>query len=168
MFKVLFVCLGNICRSPTAHGVFQAQVDSYALSDRFSIDSAGTAAWHIGKSPDERSQHCAASRGYDLSALQARQVTASDYGYYDLVLAMDESNLANLRASCPDKDQYKLKLFLDYSACLESEVPDPYYGGTSGFDHVLDLAESASEGLLAALIPDLAPPESLCAKESPV
>lgn len=150
--KILFVCLGNICRSPTAHGVFQSMVDKLGLSEQFVIDSAGTAAWHIGKAPDERSQQFAKRRAYDLSGLQARQVANTDYEQFDLILAMDESNLAKLRAACPAQHLAKLKLFLDYSDCPESEVPDPYYGGDSGFDHVLDLIESASEGLLQSIV----------------
>jgi low molecular weight protein-tyrosine phosphatase len=150
--KILFVCLGNICRSPTAHGVFQSMVDNQGLSEQFVIDSAGTAAWHIGKAPDTRSQYFAKQRAYDLSSLQARQVASTDYEQFDLILAMDESNLEKLRSACPKQHLSKLKLFLDYSECQESEVPDPYYGGDSGFDHVLDLVESASEGLLRSLV----------------
>jgi len=148
MTRVLFVCLGNICRSPTAHGVFQALVDYHKLSDQFFVDSAGTAAWHIGKSPDERSQIAAKQRTYDLSKLQARQVASSDFEQFDLILAMDESNLHHLQGACPTEYLHKLALFLDYSDSEELEVPDPYYGGVSGFDHVLDLVESASQGLL--------------------
>jgi len=151
MIKVLFVCLGNICRSPTAHGVFQSIVGQKNLSDQFIIDSAGTAAWHIGKSPDSRSQDAAAQRGYDLSKLQARQISQRDFEQFDYILAMDKANLHHLQQDCPSKYQYKLALFLDYSDAGEDEVPDPYYGGAAGFDHVLDLVESASEGLLNTL-----------------
>jgi protein-tyrosine phosphatase len=151
MTKILFVCLGNICRSPTAHGVFQAYVDREHLSEQFLIDSAGTAAWHIGKSPDSRSQLAAKQRAYDLSGLKARQVASSDFEQFDMILAMDKSNLNNLMAECPSQHQGKLGLFLDYTDLPEIEVPDPYYGGESGFDHVLDLTESASQGLLKSL-----------------
>jgi len=154
MTKVLFVCLGNICRSPTAHGVFQTLVDQHKLSDQFLVDSAGTAAWHIGKSPDVRSQKAAKKRSYDLNRLQARQVASSDFEEFDLILAMDESNLRHLQGECPSEHQYKLALFLEYSDCEALAVPDPYYGGVSGFDHVLDLVESASKGLLNALNKD--------------
>lgn len=148
MIKVLFVCLGNICRSPTAHGVFESLVARQNLSERFEIDSAGTAAWHIGKSPDTRSQAAAKRRGFDLGHLRARQVNVADYEHYDYILAMDHSNLSDLKAECPEHLQYKLSLFLHFGEHSEQEVPDPYYGGQDGFDHVLDLVESASLGFL--------------------
>lgn len=151
MIKVLFVCLGNICRSPTAHGVFQALVDRRGLSDKFSIDSAGTAGWHEGKSPDSRSQDQALKRSYDLSFIKGRRVVSTDFETFDYILAMDRSNLENLETLCPGQYLHKLKLFLEFSDRAEIEVPDPYYGGSEGFDHVLDLAESAGEGLLAFL-----------------
>lgn len=151
MHKVLFVCLGNICRSPTAQGVFQSRVDQAGLKEHFFVDSAGTAGWHEGKAPDPRTQKHALSRSYDLSRIQGRQVVFSDFEAFDHIIAMDKANLENLQAMCPEEFQHKLKLFLDFSDCPESEVPDPYFGGTAGFSHVLDLAESASEGLLNAL-----------------
>lgn len=146
--KVLFVCLGNICRSPTAHAVFQAYVDRAGLTDRIEVDSAGTAAYHIGHSPDERSVATARKRGYDLTPLRARQASESDFLAFDYILAMDKQNLADLRDLCPADYQGHLGLFLDFADVSESEVPDPYYGGASGFDHVLDLVEDASEKLL--------------------
>ncbi len=149
--KVLFVCLGNICRSPTAHGVFQTLVAQHGLDALIEVDSAGTAAYHIGKAPDARSVKAAASRGYDLSALRARQVSAKDFQEYDYILAMDEENLANLKRIQPDDYQGKLSLFLAYGQCMEKEVPDPYYGGDQGFMHVLDLVENASFGLLMSI-----------------
>lgn len=152
MIKVLFVCLGNICRSPTAHGVFQTIIDNKGLSDCFEIDSAGTAAWHEGKSPDPRTQKHALIRSYDLSELRARQVKPTDFEKFDFILAMDHSNLANLKEICPENLLHKLKLFLEFGNGDELEVPDPYYGGSEGFDHVLDLVESASEGLLSYMI----------------
>ncbi|MFD2228587.1 low molecular weight protein-tyrosine-phosphatase [Alkalimarinus sediminis] len=149
MIKVLFVCLGNICRSPTAHGVFDGVLKREKLTSKVLVDSAGTAAWHIGKSPDERSQLAAKNRGYDLSYLSARQVEPSDFEGFDYILAMDKSNYANLIEQSSPAFHHKIKLFLDYAQTFtESEVPDPYYGGAKGFDRVLDLVEDACEGLL--------------------
>lgn len=154
MAKILFVCLGNICRSPTAQGVFEQIAAQRRVLDRFEVDSAGTSAWHIGKPPDRRAQKAALQRGFDLSALRARQVSDRDYGYFDYILAMDEANLREMQDQCPPEYQHKLSLFLDYSATNESEVPDPYYGGDDGFDHVLDLVESASSGLIDYALSD--------------
>ena len=147
--KILFVCLGNICRSPTADGVFRAYVERAGLTDQVSVDSAGTAAWHIGKSPDPRSEQAAYERGYDLSLLRARQVLLEDFSEFDLILAMDSENYSNLLSLCPDECKPKVKMFLSYSQiATDGDVPDPFYGGHSGFEDVLDLVESASEGLL--------------------
>ena len=151
MIKVLFVCLGNICRSPTAHGVFQKMIDDRHLSHLFYIDSAGTAAWHIGKTPDSRSQAAALNRQYDLSSLHARKVEMEDFEKFDYIFAMDHENLNNLKSICPIAYQSKLALFLSFSDLGEDEVPDPYYGGSGGFEHVLNLVESASLGFLEAL-----------------
>ncbi len=160
MIKILFVCLGNICRSPSAQGVFEGRLaacfdsclfEGKSLHEAFKIDSAGTAAWHIGKSPDKRSQLAAKQRGYDLSHLSARQVSDKDFAYFDYILAMDKANLKALQERCPREYQHKLALFLDYAEGSEQEVPDPYYGGESGFRHVLDLIESASDGLISHL-----------------
>ncbi len=148
MIKVLFVCLGNICRSPTAHGVFQTMVEDQGLADSILVDSAGTAAYHVGNPPDSRSAATARKRGYDLSNLRARQAVETDFSDFDFILAMDESNLMNLRSLKPHNYSGHLGLFLDFSLEPESEVPDPYYGGDTGFEHVLNLVESASEGLL--------------------
>ncbi len=148
MIKVLFVCLGNICRSPTAHGVFQTMVEDQGLADSILVDSAGTAAYHVGNPPDSRSAATARKRGYDLSNLRARQAVETDFRDFDFILAMDESNLMNLRSLKPHNYSGHLGLFLDFSPEPESEVPDPYYGGDTGFEHVLNLVESASEGLL--------------------
>lgn len=151
--KVLFVCLGNICRSPTADGVFRKLVADAGLQDLIEIDSAGTAAWHVGKSPDPRTQHAAASRGYDLSGLRARQAVPEDFYEYDHILAMDLSNLENLQQIRPADASARLGLFLDYAPDLGiKEVPDPYYGGESGFEQVLDLVEAAGKNLLVELI----------------
>lgn len=151
--KVLFVCLGNICRSPTADGVFRKLVADAGLQDLIEIDSAGTAAWHIGKAPDPRTQEAAASRGYDLSKLRARQAVAEDFYEYDHILAMDQSNLENLQQIRPADASARLGLFLDYAPDLGiKEVPDPYYGGADGFEQVLDLVEAAGKNLLVELV----------------
>lgn len=150
--KVLFVCMGNICRSPTAEGVFRHRVRKAGQEERFHVDSAGTHDYHIGSEPDRRTQQAALKRGYDLSAFRGRQVSREDFERFDLVLAMDRSNLANLHRICPPMHREKVRLFLEYSRNFsESEVPDPYYGGAQGFEHVLDLVEDAAEGLLEAL-----------------
>lgn len=147
--RVLFVCLGNICRSPTAEGIFQHKVDAAGLSEKIHVDSAGTSGWHIGASPDERSAKAALTRGYDLSSLRGRQVLAEDFRAFDYVLAMDNSNLAHLKALAPADYSGVLKLLLSFgSQSNYSEVPDPYYGSGGGFELVLDLVEDACDGLL--------------------
>jgi len=152
MIKVLFVCMGNICRSPSAEGAFNKLLSDEQLHDRFSIDSAGTHAYHTNEAPDLRSQKVAKERGIDLSKQRARKVIMGDFKDYDHVLAMDEDNLSIMRESCPEEHQHKLKLFLDYAPHVKArEVPDPYYGGTYGFETVLDLVEEASTGFLASL-----------------
>lgn len=148
--KVLFVCLGNICRSPTAHGVFQKMLADAGLGAEIEVDSAGTGDWHIGRSPDPRSQAAALSRNYDLSPLRARQVCLADFHEFDYILAMDKQNLTDLQAMRSDQAKCELALFLNYAANpTRCEVPDPYYGGERGFDEVLDLVEAAAAGLLA-------------------
>jgi len=152
MSSVLFVCLGNICRSPTAHGVFARQVQAAGLEDSVRIDSAGTGAWHVGEPPDSRATASALARGYDLSPLRARQVTPADFDHFDYILAMDRSNLSNLQVLRPDRYRGHLGLLLDFHPGPPvREVPDPYYGGTDGFEEVLDLVEAAGEALLAEL-----------------
>lgn len=147
---ILFVCMGNICRSPTAHGVFTHLVQERGLADRFRIDSAGTIDYHVGEPPDPRAQAAALRRGIDLAALRARQVCEADFDDYDYILAMDLENLDYLRSRCPEKDHNRIRLFLDFAPGEgPTEVPDPYYGGRDGFDHVLTLVRAASEGLLA-------------------
>ena len=147
--SVLFVCLGNICRSPTAHGVFRQMVRNAGLEEVIEIDSAGTAAFHIGKSPDGRSTQVAKGRGIEMADLRARQVDFGDFYQYDYVLAMDDANYSNLKDLALPEHYEKVQMFLDYSdEFSETEVPDPYYGGPQGFDHVFDLVESASNGLL--------------------
>lgn len=149
---ILFVCMGNICRSPTAEGVFRAQALAAGIGHALHIDSAGTHAYHVGAAPDARSQQFALKRGIDLSGQTARQVNADDFERFDYLLAMDKDNLARLQAACPPQHQHKLGLFLHYARQVEAEeVPDPYYGGARGFDLVLDYIENASEGLIDAL-----------------
>jgi protein-tyrosine phosphatase len=150
--SILFVCMGNICRSPTAEGVFRQRAAAAGLD--LEIDSAGTHAYHVGNPPDARSSRHAALRGYDLSAQRARQVAASDFERYDHLLAMDHENFARLQAACPPQHRHKLALFMQYATHSDSDsdiVPDPYYGGPNGFDQVLDYVEDASDGLIAAL-----------------
>jgi len=150
MVKVLFVCMGNICRSPTAEGVFRQVVDDAGLSHLIEIDSAGTHAYHVGEQPDRRSQATALRRGFDLSSQRARKVHKNDFDEFHYVLAMDNENYANLRAICSEAALSKVGLFLEHGINIsETEVPDPYYGGDRGFEHVLDLIEDASRGLLA-------------------
>ncbi|MFV1973137.1 MAG: low molecular weight protein-tyrosine-phosphatase [Thiohalobacterales bacterium] len=150
MVKVLFVCMGNICRSPTAQGVFEHLVNSEALADAIEIDSAGTYAYHVGEAPDERARAAAMKRGIDLGGQQARRVAEPDFQEFDYVLAMDRDNYAELLSICPSGHADKLSLFLEFAPELDvQEVPDPYYGGITGFERVLDLIEQASRGLLA-------------------
>lgn len=154
-FRILFVCMGNICRSPTAEGVFGHLLAQSPLSERIEIDSAGTIAHHVGETPDRRSQAAARKRGVDLSSLRARQVQRSDFAAFDLILAMDRDNLDSMTRICPPHLADKLELFLHYAnEYEETEVPDPYYGGQDGFEHVLDLVEAASNGLLRSLQED--------------
>ncbi|PCJ44869.1 MAG: phosphotyrosine protein phosphatase [Moraxellaceae bacterium] len=150
--SVLFVCLGNICRSSTAEAVLRSVVLNVGLDDCVEVASCGTAGYHIGEVPDSRSREVAKARGYDMATLRASQLQDSDFEYYDFILAMDESNLANLTMRCPQACLAKLELFLTYAQSYdETEVPDPYYGGDQGFDHVLDLVEDACAGLLDAI-----------------
>lgn len=150
--KVLFVCMGNICRSPTAEGVFQKYVDDEGLSHLIEIDSAGTTSYHSGEPPDRRASEAALSRGFDLSSQRSRAVKVDDFYNFDYILAMDNSNLNNLINVMPNDSKVKPELFLKYSEKFsETEVPDPYYGGAGGFEHVLDLVEDASAGLIRVL-----------------
>ncbi len=150
--KILFVCMGNICRSPSAEGVFNKLIKEKKLQKSFSIDSAGTHAYHIGDSPDLRSQRAAKEREVDLSKIRARKVIMGDFEDYDYLLAMDEDNHAIMMEACPEELQHKIKLFLEFAPHLDTnEVPDPYYGGAYGFEKVLDLIEEASTGFLGHL-----------------
>jgi protein-tyrosine phosphatase len=150
--KVLFVCMGNICRSPTAEGVFTHLVQSRKLAHHFTIDSAGTHAYHIGDAPDGRSQNAALKRGIDISHLRGRKVVFGDFEDFDFVLAMDDDNHAILMDSCPAQYQHKIHYFLSFAPQLNSrEVPDPYFGNGQGFERVLDMVEAASEGFLKHL-----------------
>lgn len=146
--RVLMVCMGNICRSPTAHAVFEHLVREAQLEDRVEVDSAGTGAWHVGEAPDRRSSAVARERGYLMDEQRSRQVTYGDFEDFDYIMAMDEQNLATLQEACPQPLQHKLALFLSYSSRTEKSVPDPYYSGAQGFDLVLDMVEEASQGLL--------------------
>ncbi len=149
--SVLFVCLGNICRSPSAEGVFRQVVESAGLGDKIRIDSCGVGDWHLGKAPDARSQSAAARRGIDISGQRARQFRASDLAEFDYVLVMDQQNLADVERIWESAGGTRPALFLSYGRSSHEEVPDPYYGGDQGFETVLDLIHEASEELLEQL-----------------
>ena len=145
--KILFVCMGNICRSPTAEGVFNKVIQDKGTVNHFIVDSAGTHAYHVGEQSDTRSQQMARSRGIDLSKIRARKVVQSDFEHFDHILAMDSDNYHILLTESPEQYRHKIKLFLDYAPeRKEKDVPDPYYGGQNGFAHVFDLVEDASKG----------------------
>ena len=147
--SVLFVCLGNICRSPTAHGVFEHLVHEQQLQGSIAVDSCGTGDWHIGSPPDARATAEALKRGYKLSELRARQLRPEDFDQFDYILAMDDVNHRQLSRWCPDGQEERLHLFLDFSDSHKgADVPDPYYGGENGFEDVLDLIEAGAMGLL--------------------
>jgi len=148
--RVLFCCMGNICRSPTAEGVFRQMVEAAGLDARIVTDSAGTHDYHVGRPPDRRTCEAASQRGYDLMGLRARQVTAADFAQFDYVLAMDRENLDHLAGIAPAEFRGKVRLFLDFAEAHKGgEVPDPYYGTERGFTLVLDLVEEGARGLLA-------------------
>jgi protein-tyrosine phosphatase len=147
--RVLFVCMGNICRSPTAQGVFEKLVEEAGLARAIEADSAGTHAYHIGKSPDKRAVAAASGRGYDLTRQRARRIEAADLTRFDYILAMDHENLREIRELAAPDYNGKLGLFMDFARhAPHDEVPDPYYGGGGGFERVLDLVEDAARGLL--------------------
>jgi protein-tyrosine phosphatase len=150
--KVLFVCMGNICRSPTAEGVFEKIIKEKNLTARFSIDSAGTHAYHTGKPPDDRAQQAALKRGVELQHLRARKIHSFDFEFFDYILVMDDDNYGIVMEQCPREYREKVKYLLDYAPHLGiREVPDPYYGEKFGFERVLDMVEDASLGFLAEL-----------------
>lgn len=150
--KVLFVCMGNICRSPTAEGVFTALLEARDLTHAFEVDSAGTHAYHIGEAPDLRAQKAARERGIEIKHLRARKVREEDFEYFDYILVMDDDNYAMMYDACPDDHKHKIHYLLDYAPHLQQrEVPDPYYGGAYGFQRVLDMVEAAAEGFIETL-----------------
>ena len=150
--RVLMVCMGNICRSPTAQGVLEAKAVQAGVQDRLDIDSAGTHDYHIGKAPDQRSQEHAAGRGYDLSQQRARQLQARDFDDFDWILVMDEANEQAARRLCPPGQEHRLRRLSSFCLTHATDVvPDPYYGGSDGFEQVLDLVEDACTGLLQFL-----------------
>lgn len=151
--NVLFVCLGNICRSPLAEGIFREKVKAAGLGDRIRIDSAGTGNWHIGEPPDERAQVCARGRGLDIGALRARQFESADFDRFDRILAMDSKNLVDiLHRARGEGDKARVRLMLDYAGGpAGKDVPDPYFGGAEGFDHVFELLSHACDALLAEI-----------------
>ena len=152
--SVLFICMGNICRSPTAEGVFRHLVAEEGLDASISTDSAGTHAYHVGEPPDRRARAAAERRGISLDGITARRVSDDDFDRFDYVIAMDRDNLALLNQQADPAHHPKIRLFLEYSSAHEDEVPDPYYGGAAGFERVLDLVEDASRGLLETLRKD--------------
>jgi protein-tyrosine phosphatase len=150
--SILFVCFGNICRSPTAEAVLRAMAAREAPELTLEVDSAGVAGYHVGEPPDPRTRQAAARRGYDLTALRARIVEPRDFERFDMILAMDRENLRVLRRRAPDSARERLRLFLEFAPPgAPEEVPDPYYGGPNGFEEVLDLIEAATRGLLTHL-----------------
>ncbi|AIV61570.1 low molecular weight protein-tyrosine-phosphatase [Burkholderia pseudomallei] len=149
---ICFVCLGNICRSPTAEGVMRHQVAAAGLDGAIEIDSAGTGDWHVGEAPDARAQQAARARGYDLSALRARQIGDADFERFDLMLAMDGANLAALRKRCPPQYRGKVRLLMEFAGDGSAgDIADPYFGGARGFEQMLDQCEAACRGLLDSL-----------------
>jgi protein-tyrosine phosphatase len=158
-YRVLLVCMGNICRSPTAEGVLRLLLRNNNLGDVVEVDSAGTHGYHVGEAPDSRTQRAAALRGYNLSQFRARKVARQDLDYFDLVLAMDKSNLDNLMRMASPEQQSRIKLFMSYSKNFDDEeVPDPYYGLGHGFDLVLDMVEDAALGLIEQIKKELGRP----------
>lgn len=147
--SLLFVCLGNLCRSTTAQAVFESRVAAWRLPIR--VDSAGTSGYHRGAPPDPRSREVGEARGYSFKGQRSRPVTLNDFEHFDLILAMDNSNLRDLHAMCPDPLKHKVNLFLPFAGHQQQEVPDPYYGGRGGFELVLDMIEEASDALLEKL-----------------
>jgi protein-tyrosine phosphatase len=153
--RLLFVCLGNICRSPMAEGAFRRVAAEEGVLDHFEIDSAGLGDWHVGQAPDDRAQRAAGQRGIDISGQSARQVSRGDFARFDLLLAMDGSNYEDLTQLAPKGERHKIRRFLDFAPHAGTkDVPDPFFGEAEGFDHALDLIEEAARGLLAELLND--------------
>lgn len=151
--KVMFVCMGNICRSPTAHGVFRKLVEDEGYADEIYIESSGTHAYHVGEPPDSRAQQTALGRGLDLSDLRAQRIKDTDFEHFDYILPMDRDNYEILLSSSSPDHHHKIRMFLSFAASLSSkEVPDPYYGGPGGFEQVFDMVEAGSRGLLQDII----------------
>ena len=152
MIRLLFVCTGNICRSPTAEGIARHFIQAAGLADSIEVDSAGTNGYHAGEAPDPRTRKVAQSRGYDLSGLRARKLEVLDFQRFDLILAMDRGHLEIMQRLCPEVYQPRLRLFMEYARDSEfDEVPDPYYGGPRGFEAVLDMCEDGVQGVLDSL-----------------
>ena len=150
--NILMVCLGNICRSPSAYGVLLKQLENKNLTNKITVDSAGTGDWHVGCAPDPRAVKAAAARGYDISYLKARQIEKADFERFNYILAMDQSNKKELLKLAPDIFKGKIGLLLDYGDSAHREIPDPYYSGDQGFELVLDLVEDASSRFLESVI----------------
>lgn len=156
--RILFVCLGNICRSPMAEGVFRRVIDEENVAHLFEIDSAGLGDWHVGQAPDSRAQAAARGRGMDISGQSARQIARGDFARFDLLLAMDGSNVEELVQLAPKSERHKIRRFLDFAPHVGTkDVPDPFFGGREGFDRALDLIEEAARGLLTDLVGDATP-----------
>jgi protein-tyrosine phosphatase len=156
---VCFVCLGNICRSPTAEAVMRHQLTQVNLAARVQVDSAGTGGWHIGEAPDDRAQQAGLLRGYDLSQLRGRQISAADFERFDLLIAMDDANVAALNRICPPQHRDKIRLLMEFAPQgVVREVADPYFGGVDGFDLVLDQCEAACRGLVTTISSQVARP----------
>ncbi|MFT6408844.1 MAG: protein-tyrosine phosphatase [Arenicella sp.] len=162
MKKVLFVCMGNICRSPTAHGVMQHKVTSQGLNKRISVDSAGTHAYHVGQKSDPRSRAIASAKGIDMESIRARKISLQNHHAFDYILAMDQENLdlinsySTVRGNAPATATAEVRLFLDFAnragLTSETQVPDPYYGGDSGFDHVFELVDLGCDALIEHIL----------------
>ncbi len=156
MTKILVVCMGNICRSPTGEAVLRAKAQQMGID--VEVDSAGTIGYHQGNPPDERSRQAGERRGYSFKGIRSRQVEANDFEYFDLILAADRDNLRDLKTICPNQYQHKLKLYLSFGGSEQQEIPDPYYGGERGFELVLDLLEEAAEAVLRQSASPIKPP----------
>jgi len=157
--RILFVCLGNICRSPMAEGVFRRAAEEQGVLDRFEIDSAGLGHWHVGQAPDARAQDTTLNRGIDISGQSARQVEPGDFARFDLLLAMDGENYRELVQLAPSDARHKIRLFLDFAPdAAATDVPDPFFDGPAGFDHAFDLIDQAARGLLNHLLDEAAEP----------